>query len=250
MVRVYECTPDTRLDLSSILNYMQDIAAEHTVELNITIPELFKKGLTWMLSRYHINIIRYPFYKEKVIVKSWVAEHKGMFSIRDYSMETEKGEILALMTSSWVLYDIGLKKPVPVETLQLAAFVHPERAIDDSFSRLALPGSPEHSCDLQIRKTDIDINRHVNNRITIEWALEPVPDEIVRQYELTDIQITFKGQAFFGDPIHCDFDMDQHEEQISGRHHITNSETGQSITIVNTTWRRRSAVSKASPSAL
>lgn len=238
-VRVYECTPDTRLDLSSILNYMQDIAAEHTVALQITIPELHKMGLTWMLSRYHINVTRYPFYKENVIVKSWIAEHKGMFSIRDYSMETDKGEILARMTSSWVLYDIKQKKPVPVETLELGKFILHERAIDDSFPRLKLPESVQYSVDMQIRKSDIDINRHVNNRIMIEWALEPVPDEIKRHYDLADIQITFKGQAFFGDPVRSGVQLIDHEEQIHGLHHITHSDSGQSITIVNTTWKKR-----------
>jgi acyl-ACP thioesterase len=238
-VRVYECTPDTKLDLSTILNYMQDIAAEHTVELKITIPELLKKGLTWMLSRYHINVNRYPYYKENVIVKSWVAEHEGMFSIRDYSMETEQGEILAKMTSSWVLYDIKQRKPVPVTTLDLKDVVHPERAIDDSFPRLSLPESPQYSTDMQMRKSDIDINRHVNNRITIEWALEPVPDEIRQGYDLKDAQITFKGQAFLGDPIRSDVELIDNQEQIFGRHHITNSDTGQSITIVNTTWRKK-----------
>ena len=45
-VRVFECDPSTKLSFSSLLNYMQDIAADHTVELKITIPELFKRGLT------------------------------------------------------------------------------------------------------------------------------------------------------------------------------------------------------------
>ena len=237
-IRVYECTPDVKLDLSSLLNYMQDIAAEHTVELNITVPELMKMGLTWMLSRYHIKVNRYPYYKEKVIFKSWITEHKGMFSIRDYSMESEQGEKLALMTSSWVLYDIKQNKPIPVETLQLAKHIIPERAIDDKFAKLALPVASQYVTDIKIRKSDIDINRHVNNRMTIEWALEPIPNEVINDYELIDIEITFKGQAFLGDPIRVEVELTDNQEQIIGRHHISNSDSGQSITIVNTIWKR------------
>ena len=238
-VRVYECTPDVKLDLSSLLNYMQDIAAEHTVKLNITVPELMKMGLTWMLSRYHIKIKRYPFYKEKVILKSWITEHKGMFSIRDYSMETEQGEILALMTSSWVLFDIKQNKPIPVETLQLEKHIIHERAIDDKFASLALPDAPKYSTDIKVRKSDIDINRHVNNRMTIEWALEPIPNEITKDHELIDIEITFKGQAFYGDPVISELELIEEPEQIRGIHHISNSDTEKSITIVNTIWKRK-----------
>ncbi len=237
-VRVYECTPDLKLDFSTLLNYMQDIAAKHTVNLKITIPELLKKGLTWMLSRYHIKVKRYPGYNETVILKSWIAEHKGMFSIRDYSMESISEEPLAKMTSSWVLYDLINKKIVNVDTLNLKKHVIQERAINDSFPKLTSPKDPQYSIDLQIRKHDIDINRHVNNRITIEWSLEPVPDQIRKDFELSDIEITFKGQAFFGDKIRSELQLIEEKEQLTGLHHITNINTGQSITIVNTKWNK------------
>lgn len=238
-VRVFECDPNTKLSISSLLNYMQDIAADHTVELNITIPELLKRGLTWMISRYHIQVERYPFYHEKTIMKTWVADHEGMFSIREYTLESDQGEILARMTSSWVLYDLRNKKIVNVaQSLPLEQFILPERAINDSFSRLPLPENSQYAIDLQIRKHDIDINRHVNNRVTIEWALEPVPDEIRRNYMMTDMEITFKGQAFYGDKIRSELETTEAEEQIIGRHHIINSDTGQSITIVNTRWEK------------
>jgi acyl-ACP thioesterase len=218
---------------------MQDIAASHTGELKVTIPELLKRGLTWMISRYHIQINRYPNYDEKVIFKTWVASHDGMFSVRDYSMESMDGEILANMTSSWILYDIANKKIVNVaETLPLNKHVLPERAINDTFPRLALPENPQYFIELQIRKHDIDINKHVNNRITIEWALEAIPDKINRDYDLVDAEITFKGQAFYGDKIESQCQLIDKEEQIHGIHHIINKDSGQSITRVHTRWRK------------
>jgi len=239
IVRVFECDPSSKLSISSLLNYMQDIAADHTVELNITIPELLKRGLTWMLSRYHIHVVRYPFYHEKTIMKTWIAEHDGMFSIRDFTLESEQGQILARMTSSWVLYDIVNKKIVNVsDTLPLDEHIIHERAIDDSFSKLMLPNTPQYSVDPQIRRLDIDINNHVNNRVTIEWALEPVPDEIIKNFNLSEIEITFKSQAFYGDKIRSDLQFNEETEQLSGLHHISNIDTGNSITIVNTKWQK------------
>ena len=238
-IRIYECTPGTTLNFSSLLNLMQDVAAGHTVDLNITIPELFKRNLTWMLSRYHISVDRYPSFMENIIFKTWIAKHEGMFSIRDYTMETERGEILARMTSSWVLYNIKNKKIVNVsETLPMNEHIVHERAINDNFTSLKLPENPQYTLDLQIRKHDIDINKHVNNRITIEWALEAIPDEINRDYDLVDAEITFKGQAFYGDKIESQCQLIDNEEQINGLHHIINKNSGQSITRVHTRWRK------------
>jgi len=137
-----------------------------------------------------------------------------------------------------VLYDLINKKIVNVDTLNLKKHVIQERAINDSFPKLTSPKDPQYSIDLQIRKHDIDINRHVNNRITIEWSLEPVPDQIRKDFELSDIEITFKGQAFFGDKIRSELQLIEEKEQLTGLHHITNINTGQSITIVNTKWNK------------
>ncbi len=235
-VRVFECDPSTKLSFSSLLNYMQDIAADHTVELKITIPELFKRGLTWMLSRYHISVSRYPAYMEKIIFKTWIAEHKGMFSIRDYSMETEDGEILALITSSWVLYDLKNKNIVNVEILDLGCYALPERAIDDHFSSLKTPEEIQHTIDLEIRKHDIDINRHANNRVIVEWALESLPLDFLNNHELIDLEITFKGQAFYGTTVTSASQINKDLEQSVCLHHITNSENGKSIAIARTHW--------------
>jgi acyl-ACP thioesterase len=210
------------------------------VELNITIPELFKRGLTWMLSRYHISIDRYPNYMEKVILKTWIAEHQGMFSIRDYSMEAENGDILARMTSSWVLYDIRQKKIVNVsDTLPMDEHILHERAIDDKFPSLSVPENPNYSLEFHIRKHDLDINNHVNNRVTVEWAIETTPDEISKSHILVDIEITFKGQAFYGDKIESCCQLIEDKEQVTGLHHITNMSSGESVARVHTRWRKR-----------
>jgi len=220
---------------------MQDIAADHTVELNITIPELLKRGYTWMLSRYHVVVDRYPEYKDTVNISTWIAEHKGLFSIRDYSMQGKNNEILARMTSSWVLYDIKNKKIAKVDdVLPLKNILH-ERAIDDTFPTLPLPKEEKYIKNLFVRKQDLDINKHVNNRVIVEWAMEAVPDEITNTHELQELEITFKGQAFYGDSIHSICEIIPNEEQFNGIHHIINNRSGQSIARVRSKWKTGTA---------
>lgn len=220
---------------------MQDVASIHTVKLNITIPELFKSGYTWMLSRYHVVVDRYPVYMDTVNISTWIAEHKGLFSIRDYSMQSNNVEILARMTSSWVLYDIKNKKIVKVdEVLPLKNILH-ERAIEDTFPTLPLPKEEDYIKKLFVRKQDLDINRHVNNRVIVEWGIEAVPDEITKTHELHELEITFKGQAFYGDSIDSICEIIPNEEQFTGIHHITNSNSGKSIARIRSQWKKETA---------
>ena len=192
IIRQYECGLDLKLSFSSLMNMMQDVAAEHSVLLNVSILDLFNRGLTWMLSRYHISVERYPNYMEKVIIKTWPS---------------------ALIK---------------------------ERAIDDKFPSLQLPEHIDHSLEICVRKHDIDINRHVNNVAGIEIAIESVPIEILLHYDLSDAQITFKGQAFYGDTLLSQCEIIPEEDEFRILHHVLNKKENTSILKMVTNWVKKS----------
>jgi acyl-ACP thioesterase len=194
-----------------------------------------------MLSRYHISVERYPDYMEKVIIKTWPSACKGFFTLREYTMESEKGDILARMTSSFVVYDLSAKKIVPVEKhLPIEAALLDERAIDDKFPSLQLPERIDHSEEICVRKHDIDINRHVNNVADIEIALESVPIDILLHYDLSDAQITFKAQAFYGDTLLSQCEIIPEEDEYRILHHVLNKQGNTSILKMVTNWVKKS----------
>lgn len=239
-IRQYECGLDLKLSLTSLLNIMQDVAAEHSVLLNVSILDLFNRGLTWMLSRYHISVERYPNYMEKVIIKTWPSTCEGYFTLREYTMESEKGDILARMTSSFVVYDIKAKKIVQVEKhLPIENALIKERAIDDKFPSLQLPEKIDHSEEIFVRKHDIDINRHVNNVAGIEIAIESVPIDILLHYDLSDAQITFKGQAFYGDTLLSQCEVIPEDDEYRILHHVLNKQGNTSILKMVTNWVKK-----------
>lgn len=237
-VRIYECKEDGKLKPASLMDYMQETAGLHFIELNITIQDLLPRGLTWMLSRYHIVIDRSPHYGDRVSMQTWISEHSGMFSIREYRLSDAAGRSLARATSSWVLYDIHQKITVAVaEALPLNAIV-PERAVKDSFASLPLPDDCDSEQRFRVRMHDLDINRHVNNRFIAEWALEAVDPVFVREYSLRSLEISFKGQAFYGDQVVscCKIDKDREQPQIL--HHLIAEEKQRSIALLRSRWER------------
>lgn len=236
-IRQYECGPDFKLSFSSLINFMQDIASDHSVELGVSIVDLLKRGLTWMLSRYHISVERYPHYRETVIFKTWPSKHEGFFTLREYTMEKPNGEILARMTSSFVVYDIKTKKTVNVEKhLFFSDALIKERAIDDEFLSLDLPKKIDNSQEVIIRKHDLDFNRHVNNRALVEMAIESVPMDIMKTHSLKNAQITFKGQAFYRDSLESQCELIAGENKYRIIHHLINKKNNNSVLKMETNW--------------
>ena len=53
---------------------------------------------------------------------------------------------------------------------------------------------------LKTRRTDIDINKHVNNLNYLDFAIEILPEEIYNQ-DLKNVRITYKHQTEPGETI-------------------------------------------------
>nr|GEZ07060.1 oleoyl-acyl carrier protein thioesterase [Tanacetum cinerariifolium] len=54
---------------------------------------------------------------------------------------------------------------------------------------------------LMPRRADLDMNKHVNNVTHIGWALESVPQEVVRTHELQSITLDFKRECQHDDIV-------------------------------------------------
>ena len=126
---------------AALLNYLQDAAFEHSVSRGFSAFHLFKKGLIWVLSRYHVRVDRYPSVGEQVQVRTWYPGPQKPFYLRDWEVLDDKGAVLALATSSWLILDAATLKPVDDDGLLDGLEQRPVRAIEDAFQ--PLPEIPE-----------------------------------------------------------------------------------------------------------
>src|SRR4030042_4033579 len=94
-VRTYESDPNGLLRPVSLLNYFQESASDHAEKLGAGVIELMRQNLTWVISRYHIRLCRYPRWKESVELATWPCLNQGLFALREFEVRDEKGEMLA-----------------------------------------------------------------------------------------------------------------------------------------------------------
>ena len=92
--------------------------------------------------------------------------------------------------------------------------------------------------EFQIRYSDIDSNTHVNNVKYIEWAIESVPVEVVKDYEIKRIKIVFEKETKYGDAIHVSAEVNEQEDgSLVTLHRITNRD-GDELTVLEAHWKK------------
>jgi acyl-ACP thioesterase len=236
-VRTYESDHGGQLRLSGLLNYFQEAAGEHAERLGASISDLRRKQLTWVLSRYHLQISRYPAWKETVDLMTWPSVRQGLFAMREFELRDKKEDLLAAATSSWMLIDIKSKRPVPLEK-HLAEFPgDPQRAIPDDFKSLPVSAKTEIELPFRVRMRDLDWNRHVNHTVYIEWAVETAPQELIEKLRPAELEVDFRGEAFYGDSVISRAEVKTLGGQHLSLHQIIRQENQKELTRLRVLWK-------------
>ena len=105
-IRYSEIGEDGNLTLPGLINYFQDCSTFQSEAIGEGVAELKKRGCAWVLSAWQIHVHRYPSLGEAVKITTWASGFKGFLGMRNFTMETEDGEMLACansicLTSIW-----------------------------------------------------------------------------------------------------------------------------------------------------
>jgi len=236
-VRTYECDPRGRLRLEALLDYFQDSAAEHAEKLGAGVTDLIRRNLTWVLSRYHVRSSAIPAGRNP-----W-SSPLGRVSTRGCSPSANSSS------------GTGGKPPGGRQQL-LDADRPPDQASRSSGERLvhisgtragrgvglrapAVVGSAEIERSFRVRLSDLDWNKHVNHVVTIAWALETPAPDFLEKHEAAEIEVDFRGQAFFGDSTLCRMELITSGRDPLSLIQIVRENDGRELARLRILWRAR-----------
>ncbi len=235
-LHAYEVDSEGRAHLVSLLNYLQDAAGDHAALLGFSITELLKKNQTWLLSRYHVKVLCYPSYGDKVTVSTWPSATQGVFALRDFELADERGKVFLAATSSWILLDLGKKQPIRLNESFPGRMVLERRALDDDFKPFPQLRQPEVELTFPVLRKDLDFNRHVNNAVYVQWALEAVPEDISNSMLPSDVEVSYRAEAFSGERVISRAGRQSGEAPVVFLHQISNEASGVELTRLRTVW--------------
>ncbi len=199
-IHYFELDYHAELRLGSLLDYLQDIAGEDAVRRGFGVEQLQPRGLTWMLSRYRISLDQPFTHADRLVLRTWPSAHQGLSACREFEI-LRNGAQVGAASSAWLLIDLNTRRPVrPAEKLGKVT-LYDRQAFAEPLRGLKVGNEFDVHCRFQVRRSDLDLNRHVNNRIFCDWALEAVPTEHFDRYRLQQIEINYLQEALEGDLV-------------------------------------------------
>ena len=189
----------------SILSLMETIAGAHSGYCNYSFSELAKENKAWFLLNWKLQVFKRPTADEKITIKTWGRFHNKLFTIRDFKMLDEEGNICALGSSKWCLIDLinGKIAKLPENIEEIYHGFSDESVFNiNDLPKLSIPDRAPDKCDTyKIRRFDLDINKHVHNLNYLDYAYELLPQNVYDGEELNNVEICYKKEIKYGDTI-------------------------------------------------
>lgn len=200
-VRYYELGGDGALRLRTLLDYLQDAAAEHAALLGIGMEALMAREITWVLSPLLLEVGRYPGGGERVCVETWPSSREGISAAREFLVSDAAGRVVARARTLWVLVDVRRRRPLRLATALPDYPLSGIRALERDFSTLPAPAEDREAERFPVLRGDLDVNRHVNNAVYVAWALESAVGRFGRTAQPAEVEVLFRAEAFAGDVV-------------------------------------------------
>ena len=204
-IRASECDADGIARLPAILNLFQEAASLNAEELGFSKSNFAAHGdnISWVLTRLRVRMVRYPRWEERVKVVTWPRKGRRITALRDFSLIEQDGAQIGIATSEWMVIDLGSRRvmPIPDGVLDRANDVRtPVFGNDDAFSKLRweCKTAAQDALHFRAKRSDIDLNGHVNNIRYVEWLMEALPANAERCREC---EIVFKSETFAGETV-------------------------------------------------
>jgi acyl-ACP thioesterase len=198
-VRSSEVDPHGKMKLQSVCDLLQEVAGNHALKLNFDISRLQAENLTWVLHRLHIQMHRYPDWREYITIKTWPSSGDTLRAFRDFQLLDAQNREIGRALSYWLMLNTQTRRPVrmPAEVLEMAPR-DASHVLDVASGRIPGLSDPDNTMTFNVRRSDLDINRHVNNVRYIEWAMEALPPDAgsVREFD-----IEFHAECIYGDTV-------------------------------------------------
>ncbi|PRQ40252.1 putative oleoyl-[acyl-carrier-protein] hydrolase [Rosa chinensis] len=214
VIRSYEVGPDKTVTLESILNLLQETALNHVWMSGLlsdgfgATHGMMKHDLIWVVSRMQVEVDHYPIWGEVLEIDTWVGASGKNGMRRDWLIRSEAtGHVFASATSTWVMMNRTTRRlskmPEEVRAEIAPWFIEKQAITEDVLEKIVkLDNKAKYmNKDLKPKRSDLDMNQHVNNVKYVRWMLETIPDQILEAHQLTSIILEYRRECGSSDIV-------------------------------------------------
>ncbi|NOQ91371.1 MAG: acyl-ACP thioesterase [Flavobacteriaceae bacterium] len=238
-LRYFEMNEFGEASPTTILTLLEETAADHCYSIDYDLYDLIDQNIGWVLVSGVMNMERYPNYKEKITIRTWLSSYSTVRGIRENIIYDEQNNIIGTAKGLWIFFDIKRRRPVEIfdEIKNSWSSCKEESVKYNVVKKIAAIDTAKFMKDFDVNKFDVDMNEHVSNLRYLQWSLESVPDEIIENYYLHTLEGRFIGEAHYGDSIRSLTESDV--DKNSFVHTIKAQSNNQVFVTAKTIWKKR-----------
>lgn len=237
-IHFYEIDYSRKALITSIVNFFGDIAMKQSDDLGLGLDWLIKENLGWVIYKWDITMIRYPKLNEKITVRTWPYSLRKFYAYRQYDILDCQGNVICTADSIWFLIDSIKRKPTQISDEMYEAYgINKDCDEVINFGKIDIPKEIDMEKYFNVRYSDIDTNRHVNNAKYIDWCIETVPMDVVLEYSLKNIKVIYEKETKYGEQIKASTQIFREEGRVIFLHKIDDRE-GKRLTLAKSEWEQ------------
>nr|POE60532.1 palmitoyl-acyl carrier protein thioesterase, chloroplastic [Quercus suber] len=139
---------------------------------------------------------------EVVEIDTWVGASEKNGMRRDWLVRSQAtGHVFARATSTWVMMNQETRRlskmPEEVRAEISPWFIDKQAIKEDCPEKIVKLDSKARYMDsnLKAKRSDLEMNHHVNNVKYVRWMLETIPDEILGSHKLSTIILEYRREC-------------------------------------------------------
>ncbi len=186
----------------SDLNRMfQQAAVNHAENLGFGFTDISKENISWVLFRLHIEVLRLPGWKEKVIVKTWPSEVKTISAFREFEMVSISGEPLCNASSEWMIIDMKTRKPRRIDEFhKFDGIMTKRKTLSVPVPGYSAKGGFADIFTDEVRFSNMDMNGHMNAKHYFVWLADAFYLKFGKR-DVSFLSMTYFNECLLGEKI-------------------------------------------------
>lgn len=209
---------DGKMSNYGILSILEEIASTHSDTVGYGVNDIEKKKKVWLLMDWKLQVLERPKYGNAIKVKTWARPiAKRPFSTyRDFEIYDGEKRI-AIATSKWILFDLETNRIAKI-TNEIINLYKPENEKvfeEDEIEKLKENEEMNQYIDYDVKRADIDVNKHMHNLNYLKLAYEALPENVYYSKEKNKVRIMYKHQILLGDKVKCYYNNIENKDIIT-----------------------------------
>ena len=191
-----------KLKVSAFTNMLIQIATDHADKLNFGFFDLNPSGLSWVLSRFTIELTDIPNWYDTIKLRTWPKGLNRLFYQRDTIAYLPDGKEFARVTSDWLIIDVKSRRPKLFDKENPILKVPcNEHALENVNNTLNFNIEPSEEKIFRIQYSDVDLNKHLTATRYIDFMFNMFDLDFFITNQPKKITVNYLHEALFNEEV-------------------------------------------------